>query len=71
MRWAPWEDYKNVEEETLPIEEPPCKHCLFWRPTNTYFANGGVSGVRCCRAEEMFSDFSCYRWSPGREKDGK
>jgi hypothetical protein len=58
--WEPWEIYKNEKIHTLPIEEPPCKNCLFWKP-HVNFNNGFFEGVKCCVAENMYDDFSCYK----------
>ncbi len=58
MTWKPWKTY-CAEPERLPIEEPPCKHCSHWNPVRE-FARLEFMGVRCCQADEMFHDFSCF-----------
>lgn len=60
MKWQPWEDFRQ-EEEILPIKEPPCKDCCFWKPSRIYSCNGEYDGVICCTKPDMEHDFSCYR----------
>lgn len=60
MRWQPWDDFKP-EEELLPILEPPCKDCVFWKPQRQYMMNGMYDGVRLCHSVDMQKDFSCYK----------
>lgn len=70
--WKPWDDpalTAKVKEAILDIAEPPCKHCQFWRPHITLVEKTGeLYGVRCCAAEDMLHDFSCY--VPREEKVG-
>ena len=47
----------------LPIEAPPCPTCLYWNPQVTYYATwqGAVPEcIKCCHAEQMHHDFSCF-----------
>lgn len=70
MKWDPWSLYKNVDGDDLPIVAPPSPGCVFWRPvvlTKYVYVkslSGGVQavsdGIRCCHADEMFHDFSCF-----------
>lgn len=45
---------------SLPIPEPPCKHCQNWRPAIELSTDGGFGGVALCRSDEMYNDFSCF-----------
>jgi len=67
FEWKPWKTHKPKDPRPLrlPIEEPPCKHCLFFYPiAKTGFDEKSkafrFSGVTICHAAEMFSDFSCF-----------
>lgn len=62
-KWEPWKTY-HKEQEPLPIAEPPCKYCEYWKPVNLFDAHGLVDGVRLCHAADMFRDFSCYLPKP-------
>jgi hypothetical protein len=47
----------------LDIDGPPCSHCAHWCP----HVRVGVSeceGITLCKAEDMYSDFSCYKAKP-------
>lgn len=62
--WNPWEQV--VDPPLLKgIDEPPCKHCKFWEPIALFksYGGGGPSreGTRCCHADDMHYDFSCFR----------
>lgn len=61
MKWEPWEQYKTLTPVRLPISEPPCKWCKFFDPIAVFDKEGKFDGITCCHAEEMFSDYSCYR----------
>ena len=64
MKWQPWKDHKDKPVVILDIPEPPCKHCVYWKPHTQYqIEEKGFrfDGVKCCIARKMFSDFSCYR----------
>jgi hypothetical protein len=76
--WEPWEEWRPTEDdEMLPmdglllffVEEPPCQHCLHWRPTRTYDQAGCYSGVQCCNAPNMEADFSCFSKQPPMEEE--
>lgn len=63
QKWDPW----NIKATApaLNITEPPCKDCRFWNPyavfeTNKKTGQVAQNGIRCCTAEDMFRDFSCY-----------
>ena len=58
IKFEPWEEYKE-ELKVLPIAEPPCKHCAYWRPRQEY-VRGSYEGVVLCNKSEMHQDFSCY-----------
>lgn len=59
--WEPWKQYEDVTPPMLPIVEPPCRTCKFFKPHATFGPNGNFSGVRICISQEMFHDFSCYK----------
>lgn len=61
--WRPWDIHKKYDVVTpIPgIEEPPCKHCAHWGPRVLTDNHGEFAGVRMCAANDMHSDFSCYR----------
>ena len=60
FKWDPWETYKDVKPYLIPIEEPPCKHCHYWNPMCVFNKDGEFTGIECCHAAELFSDFSCF-----------
>lgn len=60
-KWKPWIDHSKAEQPTLPIDEPPCKTCKWFRPVANFNAAGQVEGVTLCHAPEMYSDFSCHK----------
>lgn len=66
MKWEPWADLGNVAREKLNILEPPCKECHYWDPHVEFDRLGEATGVRCCVAESMHSDFSCYQPQPSK-----
>lgn len=50
------------------FDSPPCRACDFWRPTINANPSGWVAGngVKCCHADQQYSDFSCFRnWETG------
>jgi hypothetical protein len=51
-------DYSCI---VVPINEPPCKTCEFWKPRKSDLWEGHY--YRICWAKEMYFDFSCYRSS--------
>lgn len=62
--WKPWEDYKKTKELELPINEPPCKKCLLWKPQPKFVnTSAGIQfdGLICCHANEQYKDFSCFK----------
>ncbi len=59
MNWEPWATFRETVER-LPIDEPPCKNCRYFRPHRRYSERGDFVGVRCCVANAMQSDFSCF-----------
>ena len=59
VNWEPWKEYAD-DAEILPIEEPPCKYCIFWHPHREYNSMGSFTGIRCCTSYAMHHDFSCY-----------
>lgn len=59
IEWKPWERY-NQPQQALPIAEPPCKGCHFFKPVRLYNNHGEMVGVRICHREQMIQDFSCY-----------
>lgn len=61
MKWEPWVTYKCETALTIPINEPPCKHCARFKPRMVTNSFGDFDGVRLCAADEMRPDFSCYR----------
>lgn len=72
--WKPWETY-DQDAEVLPIPEPPCKECRYWKPQRQYIKStyrkiGMVcDGIICCHAFEMFSDFSCFKLREEKQQD--
>lgn len=42
------------------IIEPPCKQCKNFKPHRIYDCFGKCQGVKCCLAQKMYSDFSCF-----------
>lgn len=44
----------------LDISEPPCKICKYWSPRVVTDRMGEVDSIKCCIAEKMYSDFSCF-----------
>lgn len=68
FEWRPWKTFKPEDPRPprLPIDEPPCKHCLFFYPiAKSAFDSDRKAfrsrGVTLCHAEEMFKDFSCFQ----------
>lgn len=59
LKWQPWETFVG-EAEVLPIANPPCATCQFWKPIRIFRASGEFDGVRCCHGD-MCNDFSCWR----------
>jgi hypothetical protein len=57
---------ETVLPERLDIKSPPCEHCEYWKPYKRYAPqdkNNGVmtcTGIRCCTANVMEPDFSCF-----------
>lgn len=51
MKWEPW----NIQSNG-----PPCRECRHWKPQFKYFPDGTHDGIRCCQAENMWPDFSCF-----------
>lgn len=47
-------------KETLNIDCPPCYNCTYWTPQRHFTKTGEFEGIRCCAAEHMSRDFSCY-----------
>ncbi|MBY8999270.1 MAG: hypothetical protein KGD60_16335 [Candidatus Thorarchaeota archaeon] len=62
--WKPWEDAGENIPEILPISEPPCKYCKYFKPhhqTIVLIGEGELfSRFDACIAENMYGDFSCY-----------
>ena len=48
--------------------DPPCATCQNWHPHQTVTDRGIYAGhlgaIRCCVAQTMFNDFSCYEDLP-------
>ncbi len=66
MKWDPWNEFEK-DAEVLPIKEPPCKDCDYWKPIRCYGKDGSFDGIICCHApEDMEVDFSCYRYKGER-----
>ncbi len=42
----------------LSIDEPPCKHCKYWKPRIKQ--NSWGPSIECC-GQEKYNDFSCFR----------
>ena len=66
MEWEPWVKYTDVKQAvhdlSIPnIKEPPCKQCLYFRPTRIITFSGEYAGVHICHAASMFRDFSCFK----------
>lgn len=60
IEWKPWETFRQ-DQELLPITEPPCKGCKFFRPRRQYETGGRFSGVVICeKIGEQCNDFSCF-----------
>lgn len=58
-----WKDFVGSELPVLPISEPPCKWCNYFKPQVLYrhTVNGfEYDGLRLCHADEMNADFSCF-----------
>lgn len=67
MDWKPWLDWKTEDiAAELPISGPPCGACKHWAPRR-FYVHGRFEGVRCCHAEDMHYDFSCFK--PKREAE--
>ena len=61
--WKPWKDASKNIPEVLPISEPPCKYCKYFKPhyKTCVFENEQLySRFNACIAEKMYNDFSCY-----------
>jgi hypothetical protein len=57
-----WRWISDVPAPTLlPFDEPPCKECAFWKPHRKVNEKGEAMGIRCCIADEMHHDFSCFK----------
>lgn len=68
FKFEPWKDPIIEERLDLPITEPPCKHCKFFRPRIITDARGVFDGVILCHNEgDMEKDFSCFRDRGGEE----
>jgi len=66
--WEPWEEFKfDLELLNIPIAEPPCKNCAFFKPRFDFSVDGKQNGVRLCQAERMYNDFSCFKEKPDDE----
>jgi len=63
--WQPGKETKNYPPEILPIREPPCKYCKYFKPhhkTHVLIGEGELfSRFTACIAEKMYGDFSCYK----------
>ena len=60
--WEPWAKFSD-KPTRLPIDGPPCAQCKHWYPVQligTHHQQASSKGVRCCHAESMHSDFSCF-----------
>jgi len=46
----------------VPLDEPPCRRCQFWRPAIVADdCHPREGALRCCHSPEgMFRDFSCF-----------
>jgi hypothetical protein len=56
-----WEDFKP-SDDVLPISEPPCRDCHYFRPRRIYTEHGLFNGVvLCTNTGEQCNDFSCYK----------
>jgi hypothetical protein len=67
-KWKPWEDSKQEAPVAInkhnSMKGPPCLLCKFWKPQVKFLHTEKgylYDGVRCCHAEEMQPDFSCFR----------
>lgn len=63
VHWKPWDAFE-ADAELLPITEPPCKHCISWKPMRVHNERGVFAGVRMCIVEKMHRDFSCFASRP-------
>lgn len=66
MKWQPYIDFKK-DCEILPVTEPPCKFCIYWKPIRRYDHAGRYDGVQMCGKREMINDFSCYEQNLEKE----
>jgi hypothetical protein len=60
--WKPW-DLPMPPAPSMPIDAPPCSHCVYWKPqAKPVQTQAGVkwSGVILCHAMMMHHDFSCF-----------
>jgi len=55
-----WLDVIRIfnQPDAVQMSEPPCKYCDFW---HTELRGKDYRSVVFCVADEMFSDFSCFR----------
>ena len=63
MTFEPWKTYANPAYlgNTIPVFEPPCKDCWYWRPKITTDDRGNFNGiVLCAKIGGMCNDFSCF-----------
>jgi hypothetical protein len=59
FKFEPWVEFAGVGN--VPIEEPPCKHCKWFRPRIKTNPTGEFDGVvLCTRPGDMNHDFSCF-----------
>lgn len=72
-KWKPWDDSKQDAPAAVnsfnSMGGPPCKWCQYWKPQVKFIeTRSGLmyDGVRCCHAEDMNPDFSCFTEEIGR-----
>jgi hypothetical protein len=51
---------QDRKEGPIAFVEPPCRFCKHWAPVYQRSVDVLDEGVKCCRAKDMFQDFSCY-----------
>jgi hypothetical protein len=62
MDWEPRTSLNHVTDQvSVPeLTDPPCRGCRYWKPHRTFNRRFDFTGINCCAADLMFSDFSCF-----------
>lgn len=60
FKFDPWNGIEGwYEGKPIDVSEPPCKHCMFWKPV-VGEDEGDDTGVILCHNNKQHQDFSCF-----------